>query len=296
MRSFLKEYLIILKFEKNLSDNTLTSYESDLNRFIDFMESKDICDPNEIKYKDLIAFFDNIKSFDTTNSTNARYMSSIRGFFHYLLGSKYIELNPAEKLPAPKLKRSLPTVLNFEEINLLLEQPDSATLLGRRDSAMLELFYSSGLRVSEMINLKINDLYFDDELIRVLGKGSKQRLVPIGSSAIKAMANYLKYSRPHLENKLKSQNIVFLNNRSTKLSRMGVWKLVNRYAKMACITKDVHPHTFRHTFATHLINGGADLRAVQEMLGHADISTTQIYTHIEKDYVKQMHHDFHPRG
>ena len=160
----------------------------------------------------------------------------------------------------------------------------------------MELFYSSGLRVSELINLKVSDLFFPDEVIRVLGKGSKQRIVPIGSSAIEWVTKYLTGSRPLLEKRGKSLNHVFLNNRGTKLSRMGVWKIVDRYTKEAGIEKEVHPHTFRHSFATHLLEGGADLRAVQEMLGHADISTTQIYTHIDREYIKQVHRDFHPRG
>ena len=161
---------------------------------------------------------------------------------------------------------------------------------------MLETFYACGIRVSELITLKISDLFLDEEMIRVFGKGSKERFVPIGSSAIKWVEGYLKNSRPLLEKKAKSQHVLFLNNRGTKLSRMGVWKIVDKYAKLAKIKKEVHPHTFRHSFATHLLEGGADLRAVQEMLGHVDISTTQIYTHIDRDYIKQVHRDYHPRG
>ena len=161
---------------------------------------------------------------------------------------------------------------------------------------MLELFYACGTRVSELINIKISDLFFDEDVIRVFGKGSKERIVPIGSSAVKWINKYLKESRILLMKKTKSENYLFLNNRGTKLSRMGVWKIVDRYVKEAGIEKEVHPHTFRHSFATHLLEGGADLRAVQEMLGHADISTTQIYTHIDRDYIKQVHKEFHPRG
>ncbi|HSD62216.1 MAG TPA: tyrosine-type recombinase/integrase, partial [Ignavibacteriaceae bacterium] len=178
----------------------------------------------------------------------------------------------------------------------ILSQPDVTSKTGLRDKALLELFYACGIRVSELINLKISGLFFKEEIIRVFGKGSKERLVPIGSSAINWVTEYLKQSRPLLAKKSKSENYVFLNTRGTKLSRMGVWKIVDRYAKEAKIDKEVHPHTFRHSFATHLLEGGADLRAVQEMLGHADISTTQIYTHIDRDYIKQVHRDFHPRG
>jgi integrase/recombinase XerD len=165
-----------------------------------------------------------------------------------------------------------------------------------RDKAILELLYACGTRVSELISLKLSDLFLQDEVIRVLGKGSKERLIPIGSSAIKWVNNYIKNSRPLIMKISKSENHVFLNSRGSKISRMGIWKIIDRYVKEAGIKKEVHPHTFRHSFATHLLEGGADLRAVQEMLGHADISTTQIYTHIDRDYIKQVHKQFHPRG
>jgi len=196
----------------------------------------------------------------------------------------------------PKLSKTLPSVLSVEEIDKILSVPDTSDKLGLRDKSILEMLYACGLRVSELIELKISNLFFDEEIIRVFGKGSKERLVPVGSSAIKWTKMYLVKSRPMLQKKSRSEGIVFLNNRGTKLSRMGIWKIVERYAKEAGIEKNVHPHTFRHSFATHLLEGGADLRAVQEMLGHADISTTQIYTHIDRDYIKQVHRDFHPRG
>jgi integrase/recombinase XerD len=220
----------------------------------------------------------------------------LRGFFSYLYANKYIEKDPTEKISPAKVVRKLPEVLSFNEIEKILEQPDTNQKLGLRDKSILELFYSSGLRVSELIELKISDLFLDDEVIRVLGKGSKQRIVPIGSSAVNWLKEYMVKSRPHLEQRIKSKNYIYLNSRGTKLSRMGVWKIVERYANQAGINKEVHPHTFRHSFATHLLEGGADLRAVQEMLGHSDISTTQIYTHIDREYVKQVHRDFHPRG
>ena len=201
-----------------------------------------------------------------------------------------------EKISAPKVSKSLPNVLNINEIESILSGPDVSKKLGLRDKALLETFYACGLRVSELINLKISDLFLNEEMIRVFGKGSKERFVPIGSSAINWIGEYLKRSRPLLEKKAKSQHVLFLNNRGTKLSRMGIWKIVNNYTTLAGIKKEVHPHTFRHSFATHLLEGGADLRAVQEMLGHVDISTTQIYTHIDRDYIKQVHRDYHPRG
>ena len=212
-----------------------------------------------------------------------------------------LELLPAEGTPAesenqPKLSKNLPIVLSVEEMESILSSPDYSTKLGVRDKAVLELLYACGIRVSEIIGLKISDLFLKEDVIRVFGKGSKERIVPIGSSAIRWVEDYLLRSRPLLEKRLKSENILFLNNRGTKLSRMGLWKIIDRYTKEAGIKKEVHPHTFRHSFATHLLEGGADLRAVQEMLGHADISTTQIYTHIDRDFIKQVHKEFHPRG
>jgi integrase/recombinase XerD len=237
-----------------------------------------------------------LKEIGLTSSSAARYYSSLKGFFTYLFLSRYITENPIEKISSPKLSKNLPSVLTVEETDSVLSQPDTNNKLGLRDKAVLELLYACGTRVSELINIKISDLFFADDVIRVFGKGSKERIIPIGSSAVKWINKYLKESRVLLMKKAKSENYLFLNNRGTKLSRMGVWKIVDRYVKEAGIEKEVHPHTFRHSFATHLLEGGADLRAVQEMLGHADISTTQIYTHIDRDYIKQVHKDFHPRG
>ncbi|MBU2493833.1 MAG: site-specific tyrosine recombinase XerD [Bacteroidetes bacterium] len=295
MQDFLKEYLSVIKLEKNLSDNSVASYGTDLNKFLEFIEEKKIKDWNNVNSDLIVSFFQNQKEEGVGSSTTARYLSSLKGFFKYLFKNKYVEKNPAENLSSTKISRKLPAVLSVNEIDKILDLPDINNKLGLRDKAVLEILYSSGLRVSELINLKISDLFFNDEVIRVLGKGSKQRIVPIGSSAIKWCREYLMKSRIYLENKSKSRNFVFLNSRGTKLSRMGVWKIVDNYTKEAGIEKEVHPHTFRHSFATHLLEGGADLRAVQEMLGHADISTTQIYTHIDREYIKQVYRDFHPR-
>ncbi len=293
---FLQEYLAYLKLEKNLSEQSVLAYSSDLNKFLHFVEDKNKIDLNTITSKLLSEYFEIMRDLGISSSTTARYLSSVKGFFKYLSSQEYIEKNPAEILSTRITERKLPTVLSFTEIEKILQSPNTNERLGLRDKAILELFYSSGLRVSELINLKLSDLYFSDDVIRVLGKGSKQRIVPIGESAVKWITEYLKTVRPLLEKKMKSKNIIFLNNRGTKLSRMGIWKIVDKYVKLAEIEKEFHPHTFRHSFATHLLEGGADLRAVQEMLGHADISTTQIYTHIDRDFVKQMHKDFHPRG
>jgi integrase/recombinase XerD len=296
MKAFIKEYLGLLKIEKNRSVNTISSYSTDLNIFITFMEDKGIKDPSEILPKHLSKFFRMLSGIGISARSAARYYSSIKGFFKYLQKYEYITKNPVDKIPAPKLEKNLPGVLTVKDIEKILDVPVVDEKLGLRDKAILELLYACGLRVSELINLKISDLFFDEELIRVLGKGSKERLVPVGASAVNWISKYLRESRPLLEKKNKSFNYIYLNVRGTKLSRMGIWKIVNAATDQAGIMKEVHPHTFRHSFATHLLEGGADLRAVQEMLGHSDISTTQIYTHIDRDYIKQVHRDFHPRG
>ncbi|QQS36317.1 MAG: site-specific tyrosine recombinase XerD [Ignavibacteriales bacterium] len=296
MTIFLKEYLSVLRLEKNLSENTVTSYSNDITTLLNYLDEKRVTDLSEITDKHLRQFFELLYDIGLSSTSAARYYSSIKGFLKYLFNSGYIKQNPIEKITPPKLAKNLPQVLTVAEVESVLSKPDTGEKLGLRDKAVLELLYACGLRVSELINIKISDLFFNDEIIRVLGKGSKERLVPIGSSAVNWINEYMKTSRPQLSKKSLSGNFLFLNSRGTKLSRMGIWKIVDRYLNEAAIHKDVHPHTFRHSFATHLLEGGADLRAVQEMLGHSDISTTQIYTHIDREYIKQVHKQFHPRG
>ncbi len=292
----LKEYLSVLRLEKNFSPNTVDSYGNDISKLLEFTETCGITDENEIDYNLLNKFFRQLSELGIASSSAARYLSSIKSYFNYLRSNNYIETDPTDKLSSPKRSRSLPAVLTFDEIEAILNSPLTDEKLGLRDKALLETMYSSGLRVSEAINLHTTDILKQEELIRVMGKGSKERIVPIGSSAIDWISKYLVKSRPSLEKKGKSLNFLFLNSRGTKLSRMGIWKILRRYTEEAGIQKEVHPHTFRHSFATHLLEGGADLRSVQEMLGHADISTTQIYTHVDREYIKQVHRDFHPRG
>jgi integrase/recombinase XerD len=296
MELFLREYLAHLKLERNLSENTIVSYKNDINSFLTYVNELKVNDLSEITNENVVNFFKLLKDLGLSGTSSARYFSSLKGFFSYLIKSNYLKANPIDKISAPKLSKKLPGVLNINEIEAILSKPDVKDKLGLRDKAILELFYACGTRVSELLNIKLSDLFLTDEVIRVLGKGSKERLIPIGSSAIYWVNEYLKKSRPLLVKKIKSENYLFLNSRGTKISRMGIWKIVDRYVKEAEIKKDVHPHTFRHSFATHLLEGGADLRAVQEMLGHVDISTTQIYTHIDRDYIKQIHKQYHPRG
>lgn len=296
MKVFLKEYLALLKVEKNLSKNTISSYQNDLNAFINYLEDIEITDFSEVTSQHLSSFFSLLKNLGLNERTSARYFSSIKGFFKYLIRNDYLKANPIEKMKAPKISRKLPSVLTVKEIEALLNAPSIEDKFGIRDKAMLEIFYACGLRVSELINLKIVDLFLKENLIKVIGKGRKERLIPIGSTAIACLENYLTQGRPFLKKNLQSENYVFLNNRGKKFSRMGVWKIVKKYVDLSKLKKEIHPHTFRHSFATHLIEGGADLRSVQEMLGHADISTTQIYTHIDRDYIKKIHKMYHPRG
>lgn len=296
MKEFIKEYLAALKVEKNLTQNTLSAYQRDLSAFLDYISDIGLTDLSEVESKNIISFFSLLKKLGLNQTTTARYFSSIRGFFKYLIRNDYIKSSPIEKMKAPKISRNLPTVLSFSEIDKILNSPSLEDKFGIRDKAILEVFYACGLRVSELINLKIVDLFLKENLIKVFGKGRKERLIPIGASAIASIENYLIQSRPFLKKNIKSENYLFLNNRGQKFSRMGIWKIVKKYIQQANINKDIHPHTFRHSFATHLIEGGADLRSVQEMLGHSDISTTQIYTHIDRDYIKKIHKLYHPRG
>ena len=296
MEEFLQEYLSILRFDKNLSDNTTASYNNDLKKLVNYLKEIHVTDFNQVSSDHILQYFKIQRDSGIDSSTTARYVSSIKSFFGYLEDNSYIEKNPTQKLSPVRKARKLPIVLTIQEIDKILSIPQIENISGLRDKAILETFYSSGLRVSELINLKINDLYFSDEVVRVLGKGSKERIIPIGQNAIYWLNEYLIKSRPHYEKKMKSRNYVFLSKRGAKLSRMSIWNIVTNYSKEAGIEKPVHPHTFRHSFATHLLEGGADLRAVQEMLGHVDISTTQIYTHVDRNYIKQVHRDHHPRG
>lgn len=296
MSELLKEYLSVLRYEKNLAENTIISYNTDITNLLNFAADKNILDENAIDHKLLTEFYKTLTDIGISGTTAARYLSSIRGFFNYLALHNYIKVNPAERLSFPRLAQRLPEVLTFSEVEAVLSKPDTNEIFGIRDKALLEILYSSGLRVSEAVSIRISDLFLKEEIIRVIGKGSKERVIPIGSSAVEWINYYLLHSRPWLEKSHKSGNVLFLNKFGGALSRMSVWRFVDKYIKLAGIEKNVHPHTFRHSFATHLLEGGADLRAVQEMLGHADIATTQIYTHIDREYVKQVHRECHPRG
>ena len=291
-----------LRTEKSLSENSINSYNFDLDRFFTYVCDIELIDSiekiNESTISDYIRYLKNSttknKKRYSEKSIN-RFISSLKSFFNFLLFEKVISINPLENIETPKTSSILPTVLTINEIDKVLKKPDVKDKLGLRDKAILETMYATGLRVSELINLEISNIFFDDGFVRVIGKGSKERIVPIGRSALKYITKYIKDSREFLKNS-RSENYLFLNFRGSKLSRMGIWDIVRKYYKLAKIDKEIHPHTLRHSFATHLLEGGADIRIIQEMLGHADISTTQIYTHIDKEYLIEVHKSFHPRA
>lgn len=294
---FLEEFLTHLKLAKNASPNTVSAYGHNIQEFLDYLDGEGVRDLSEAEHKHGAAFLQFLRLQRGISARSlARSVSALKSFYRYLLQQDYVEHDPFGKITSPKFPASLPTAMSLAEVDALFALPDTESTLGLRDRVMLEFLYACGLRVSEMIELKISDVFIEQEVIRVLGKGSKERIVPVGSSALRWLTIYLRESRPLLARTGKSGNFLLLNRRGGKLSRMGVWKLIRRYAEEAGINTGIHPHTFRHSFATHLIEAGADLRSVQEMLGHSDISTTQIYTHVDNEYIKQEHRDKHPRG
>jgi len=292
----LKDYIIFLRIEKNLSNNTIEAYERDLSRFIKYLETDHgIKVPTKVKQKHVRMYIRTLNDVHLANTSINRAFSSIRSFYNFLAGEEIVTENPILQLETPKFARKLPQVLSPQEIETILAAVDTTNNLGKRDLAILEILYSGGLRVSELCDLKLTDLLLDAEMIRVTGKGDKQRLVPLGPRAINCLNDYYKTVRPGLARKNQNNGKIFLSRNGKPLTRMMVWIIIKKYVALANIKKDVSPHTFRHSFATHLLEGGADLRAVQEMLGHADISTTQIYTHLDKEYLKEVHRTFHPR-
>jgi integrase/recombinase XerD len=281
--------------EQGLSPRTIEAYQRDLARFAEYAESKGIAAPVDITAKVMREYVYHLKDLGLSPASIRRNVSAIRTYFRFLTGDGIVVSDPSERLETPKRWRSLPEVLSIEEVQKLLAAPTLDDKLVFRDRALLELAYGAGLRVSEWITLGVRDLLLEDGLVRVFGKGSKERLVPIGRSAIGALAVYIREQRPRLE-KGEGKGILFLNARGKPLTRMGAWKILRGHVDRAGITKHVSPHTLRHSFATHLLEGGADLRAVQEMLGHVDIATTQIYTHVDREYLRQVHKSYHPRG
>ena len=290
-----KGFKAYLQLERSLSDNSVEAYLTDVEKLTTYLQATSIMKtPEEIELKDLQGFIKWVAELGMTQTSQARTISGIRSFYKYCLLEEITKKDPTTLLEAPKLKRQLPDFLSFEEIEKIIGEIDLSTAEGGRNKAILETMYSCGLRVSEVVNLRLSQLYFDVGFIRVIGKGNKERLVPIGSSAIKYVNIYRQNIRVHLRVQNGEEDILFLNRRGHRLSRVMIFLIIKDLVKKAGITKTISPHTFRHSFATHLVEGGADLRAVQEMLGHESITTTEIYTHLDREYLRKTLQKFHP--
>jgi len=289
------QYLNYLLVEKGLSKKTLESYGSDIARFVEFLDKKGIKDISGADTSTILMHIIALRDDGMKARSRARHLVTLRGFYKFLVREKFIAVDPARVIDLPKSGLYLPNVLTFEEIKRLLSAADTSKPAGLRDSAMMELLYAAGLRVSELVNLKLFDVNMDACFVRVFGKGSKERVVPISIYAKERIKEYINTSRPFLLKKNISR-FLFIGRSGKALTRQGFWKLLKRYSVKAEITKKITPHSLRHSFATHLLEGGADLRSVQLMLGHVDISTTQIYTHVVRDHLKKIHSKYHPRG
>ena len=284
-----------LTVEKGLAAATLESYGQDLGRFAGFLKSSRIHDITDTDTAVILKYLIFLRKANLTAKSRARHLVTLRGFFKFLVGEKLLKKDPARVIDLPKTGLQLPDVLSVDEIAAILNAPDVLRPKGLRDAAMLELLYAAGLRVSELVHLKLQDVNLEAGFVRAFGKGSKERVVPVGSQARGKISEYLKTARPILLKNLVSPYL-FVAHAGKPMTRQGFWKLLKKYALLAGIEKDITPHSFRHSFASHLLEGGADLRAVQLMLGHVDISTTQIYTHVARDHLKKMHEKYHPRG
>ncbi|QEC68655.1 site-specific tyrosine recombinase XerD [Panacibacter ginsenosidivorans] len=293
--AYKKGFKAYLQLEKSLSDNSVEAYLHDVDKLTQYLQANDSMKaPSELDLNDLQQFIKSVAELGMTATSQARIISGIRGFYKYCLLENITAVDPSTLLETPKLKRALPDVLSFEEIENIIAQIDLSRSDGGRNKAILETMYSCGLRVSEVVGLKISCLYLDVGFVRVIGKGDKERLVPIGSDAVKYIKIYKDDIRVHQPVQNGSSDILFLNKHGKGLSRVMIFYIIKDLAKKAGIVKNISPHTFRHSFATHLVEGGADLRAVQEMLGHESITTTEIYTHLDRDFLRSTLHQFHP--
>jgi integrase/recombinase XerD len=289
------KYLNYLIFEKGLSEKTIESYNGDLSRYLGFLSNQGIKRISDTDTPLILKHMISLRDAGLGTKSCARHLITLRGFYRFLVQEKVFEYNPTRHIDLPKSGLKLPDVLSVPEVNLLLKMPDTKKTRGKRNAAMIELLYAAGLRVSELINLKLLDVNLEACFVRVLGKGSKERVVPIGTYAKNKIEDYIKHDRPFLLKNSVSKYL-FIARAGKPMSRQGFWKLLKLCAVQAGIKKKITPHSLRHSFASHLLEGGADLRAVQVMLGHVDISTTQIYTHVAREHLKQMHEKFHPRG
>lgn len=295
MDELLIKYIEFLSVERGLSKNTINSYRRDLKSYIGYLKMQRINDINCITRTVIVSYLILMQKKGKASSSISRACAAIKSFHHFLVMERLAERDPTINLDAPKLEHRLPRVLTLDEVEQLLNQPDISTVWGIRDKTMLELLYATGIRVSELIIIKVEDINIEMGYLRCFGKGARERIVPIGSVAIKYLEKYINDVRPLLLKK-QDEKILFLNHLGKGLTRQGFWKIIRKYAQKAGILKNITPHTLRHSFATHLLENGADLRSVQEMLGHADISTTQIYTHITKSRIKEVYDRTHPRA
>ncbi|MGB9245830.1 MAG: site-specific tyrosine recombinase XerD [Candidatus Acidiferrales bacterium] len=289
-----RTFLSYLRVEKGLSDNTIQSYRRDMLKFVGFLEKQNL-DTAKIQRQDVVDFLATLYKRRLDSRSVARHLVTIRHFFRFALLEGFIKEDPAATIESPKFRQSLPYFLSVEEVERLLKQPDTSSPIGLRDKAIIELMYSTGIRVSELAGIRVGDLQLDAGCLRCIGKGNKERLVPVGKKALAVVEAYLKKSRPKLLKDNASAHL-FLNQRGRAMDRITIWKMMGRYGRKAALRKPLKPHTLRHSFATHLLDRGADLRSVQMMLGHSDISTTQIYTHVVEERLKQVYKAHHPRA
>ena len=297
MEDQLKDFIHFLMVEKGLAKNTIVSYERDLKSYIKYFRNvEQLKSFNDVERIHIIHFLGHLKEQGKSSRTLARHVASIRAFHQFLLRERVTDHDPSVHIETPKLERTLPKVLNLEEVETLLDSPDTKDHYGIRDKAMLELLYATGIRVSELIGLQTGDVHLTMGFVRCIGKGNKERIIPIGKTALEALEHYVNNGRSYFISKNNHDNALFLNHHGKQLTRQGFWKILKKLAQGAGIEKELTPHTLRHSFATHLLENGADIRAVQEMLGHSDISTTQIYTHVTKTRLKDVYSKFHPRA
>ncbi len=295
MDEFVQQYLDYLIIEKGLSENSLDSYSRDLAQFLTFLEKNKIFSLNKVKTVIILAWMVDLAKKGMSAKSRARHLVTVRGLYKFLTQEKKGIKNPVKDVEIPKIGLALPKIMSIKEVEILLEAPDNKTPRGMRNSAMMEIMYGAGLRVSELIKMRLQDINLEANFVRVMGKGSKERIVPIGSPAQTAAQQWIKTGRPYLLKKTSSK-FLFVAHAGKPMTRQSFWKIIKKYALSTNIKHNITPHTLRHSFATHLLEGGADLRSVQTMLGHSDISTTQIYTHISRDYLRKMHQQFHPRN
>ncbi len=294
---YITGYMAYLQLEKSLSANSIEAYQHDIEKLCQYLTVKNLeIGPESIKHQDLLDFLLWITELGMTARSQARIISGLKGFFKYLLLENLIHKDPTDLIESPSTGRKLPAVMSIEEINDLLGAIDLSTPEGKRNKAIIETMYGCGLRVSELVDLKISNLFFDDGFIKIVGKGNKERLVPVGHVAQAEIKYYLYDVRNHLVIKPGNEDIVFLNRQGSKLTRVMIFTIIRQLAKKTGLKKNISPHTLRHSFATHLVEGGADLRAVQEMLGHESITTTEIYTHLDRDFLRSTIIQFHPRS